>query len=1321
MADQPSDTHDVTMNGADSKTIEPQPNGALVGAAEGETETETETEEQQVPFIYHVIVKLPHAPFETKFQVASHEQVQDLRQTITDFDYGQQYSCFHLEINGERINDYVELSEVPAVQDGSVLTLVEDPYNEKDARLHFVRTRELIGAGTPRLDPSQGIAAGLSLVEDVVPFQAALNGQLTDDDQTQRRSLNVDSYDFDAPGTVKTLLPPPQEQAPKVVNSISISPWNPPPYHLRARGHHLYIMVSIKEGEFVQITSHVSGFYVNNCTKDRFDPSPRPGKNLSAHSLLTLLSLVSASFSTSLKAYQKFLSMKDGLVIIPPSHSIPSSPWLVSAPSSATAHQADVTRSQEPYLFGGVDGADSIRDWNEEFQTTREMPKETMQDQVFRERMVAKQFADFNEAATRGAVLVARGEVVPLNPTEGRDAQIFVHNSIFFSFGADGVGTFVTDGGDEAARVATGKDAIGVKAVNQLDITGLFTPGTTVVDYLGRRIVAQSIVPGIFKQREPGEHQIDYGGVEGKDVVASHEGFAPLLEKLSEEMHVKKHPVWDKEGKRHDLESSIETKGLLGTDGRKYVLDLYRITPLDIPWLEGYWSEIDSEKPEKDPERDYPHRMAVLRQELITSYYRFKLQEFVTSQLTGNSETNGHEKKEAESKENGTEQDPKPQAEGLEVAAKADETPPNQRLPSQIDVTNFKLTLNPDVFCGQTPQTDEERAEMEKDEAEVRSACDYLTETVIPNLIRDLQEGDDVGFPVDGSSLCTLIHKRGINVRYLGRIASAAEGPNPRLHALHSLAVQEMVARGFKHVVNRKLRPLPVPFASSAISHLLNCLLGFELNAAPMPETDSMLRSLYPTTDFSYEDVTPQSLYGEIVEEVRIRYRFGLGDDLVQPGKHLQLLREVSLKLGIQLEARTYAFTQEQHANRICVNGHAPAALTNGQANGVPKPATSTSSKKKKKGGQQNANNSAASTSPTFPPTTFQPDDVLNVVPIVKEASPRSQLAENAFEGGRLSLVQNNKEVGQSLLLESLSLYEQVYGVLHPEVARAYLQLSSLYYNLDEKGAAVELARKAVIVAERTIGVDSPQAINSYLNLGLFEHATGNGTIALRYFIHALNLLKLVYGPNHPDSITTINNVAVILQSMKRYSESRVWFEASLKVAEEISGKDSKSTATLLFQLSQALALDNDFQGATQRMQTARSLFQDAFGSDHPNTRQANEWLEKLVESAVHRKKQQQLRLASGLSIGPRPRVFAQAGQRSEDLSMGGNNQAEFGRAMAAMDERDISELVKYIEGENGNINTKKGGTSTTPKGKKRNMPKRMSRSGIVSDGAVSR
>jgi protein TIF31 len=1011
-----------------------------------------------------------------------------------------------------------------------------------------------------------------------------------------------------------------------------------------------------------------------------------------------LIQKLSPSFDSSFKALLDFNSKREPLALFQLSNAIPASPWLVSAPSTTSLdHQPDITRTQENYLLAGTEGTDTLRDWNEEFQSTRELPKETVQDKVFRERLTSKLFADYNEAATRGAVMVARGEVPPLNPTEGRDAQIFVYNNVFFSFGADGVGTFATEGGDEAARVATGKDVMGVKAVNQLDIPGLFTPGTVVVDYLGRRIVGQSIVPGIFKQREPGEHQIDYGGVEGKDVVAGNEAFIPLFDKLSNALHVKKHPVWDKEGKRHDLEGSVETKGLIGTDARKYVLDLYRVTPLDVPWIEQHWGGDSTEEKEGDNKKDYPHRMAVLRPELVASYAREQLREYVNAELLKKAESSESGTAEKESGVNGTTNGSKEEvgsnSEQGKPVDEAGETDKSSALASKtgeetqeaineaprVDVSKFRFALNPDVFSGQKPQSDEEAEQLQKDEVEVRAVCNYLTSQVIPSLIHELQEGD-VGFPMDGESLSTLLHKRGINIRYLGSIAALCSTDNPRLRALQRLAIQEMVSRGFKHVANERLRALPPAFGPTCTAHLLNCLLGSRLNSKPVAEVDESLRPIYAEADFSFEKVTPQSIRDEISEQIRLRYRYQVPGDLVEAGKEIQMLREISLKLGLQLIAKDYTFAPQEQQ----VNGSSEHSATSPVAPPATNGSLSGAGKKKKKGKDSTSPLRGASPTPSGQCTTFQPDDVLNFVPVIKEASPKSVLAEEAYDGGRMSLAQDQKDLGQELLLESLSLYEQIYGILHPEVARVYLQLSTLYYSMDEKNAAVELARKAVIVAERTLGIDASETILAYLNLALFEHANGNSKLALTYVLHALELWKIVYGPNHPDSITTINNAAVMLQAMKRYHESRTWFEASLAISEEVSGKHSVNTATLLFQLAQALALDKDSHAAVNRMRESCNIFRSILGPDDRNTKEAEQWLDQLTQSAVSLAKRakdiqsgklRRVQFTSRVPMGARPQP--QVGQSSADAMDGRqtNHNYEF-------DNRNIDELIRYIDGD---------------------------------------
>ncbi|OAA54418.1 GSKIP/TIF31 domain protein [Cordyceps fumosorosea ARSEF 2679] len=1187
--------------------------------------------------LLNVTIMLPGSePSKMQIMVSSQEQVHEVRQSIIDLPAAFRYTCFHLEYQGEKVQDFIPIAEIPGIGPDPEFHLVEDPYTEKEARIHLVRVRELIGAAGDRVDTTQGVLAGTSLFESA--SAGAQQPGEESKEQPKEDESQKEAYDFQGTPPLASLVPEQTATAPKTVKTIALSTWNPPPCHLRQRGHLLYLIVTTNEGEQFQITAHVSGFYVNKSSNAKFDPFPRPApKGQAAHSLLELIGLISPSFNETFQQLQEYNNTRDPLSTFQITNAIPAAPWAVPSPNSTLcAHVPDATRPQETYLLAGVDNTDTLRDWNEEFQSAKELPKETVQDRVFRERLVSKLFADYNDAATKGAVMVARGEIAPLNPTECTDAQIFVYNNIFFSFGADGVGTFTSEGGDEAARVATGKDVAGVRLVNQLDIDGLFTPATVVVDYLGKRIVGQSIVPGIFKQREPGENQIDYGAVDGKEIVAADERFAGPFGKLSKALKVKPHAVWDKDGKKFDLEASVETKGLMGTDGRKYILDLYRITPFDIPWLEEKAKQQDSAS-------SYPHRMTVLRPELVDSFGRFRMKQWIDKEVAEHAKENpsqgedGEKREPGDVKENGT---------------------------WQPDLSKFKFSLNPDVFSGQVPQTPEETAELEADEKEVRAACSYLREQVIPGLLRELSDSD-VSFPMDGQSLSRLLHKRGINIRYLGQVASLAT--DGRLKCLREICIQDMVARAFKHVSATYLRALPLAFTPACIAHLFNCLLGHKVNPKPRSDVDAQLRSLYKDTDFSFEDVTPESLRRDMEQEIMKRYRYELESQWVETLRPIQLLREISLKLGLQIEAKEYVF-EDSTLSSGATNGTNEPAQVNSQTQGDSK-------KSKKKKGIRDG--SPAASQP--PVSTFSPDDIVDIVPIVKHSCPRSALAEEALEAGRISILQNQKKLGQELLLESLSLHEQIYGILHPEVARVYNSLSMLYYQLDDKEAAVELARKAIIVSERTVGVDSAETLLNYLNLSLFLHQAGDSKSALVFSKHALDLWKIIYGPGHPDSITTINNAAVMLQYLKEYHESRLWFEESLRVCESVFGKQSVNSATLLFQLAQALALDHDSKGAVNRMRESYNIFLSELGADDKNTKEAESWLEQLTQNAVsiakHAKDVQERRIKSGIrapsqTIAPTPQH----------------------RGGSQVDSRSIDELIKFIEGDQGGKSKKRTG-----------------------------
>jgi protein TIF31 len=122
------------------------------------------------------------------------------------------------------------------------------------------------------------------------------------------------------------------------------------------------------------------------------------------------------------------------------------------------------------------------------------------------------------------------------------------------------------------------------------------------------------------------------------------------------------------------------------------------------------------------------------------------------------------------------------------------------------------------------------------------------------------------------------------------------------------------------------------------------------------------------------------------------------------------------------------------------------------------------------------------------------------------------------MDAGQLTIRRGDKQGGLDLMLEAVSLYETIHALFHKDVARAYnsyaVAVHSIYrFALNEKQvqlqakgdevteedkqAPVEFAqelqqalrfqRQAVIIAERTLGLDHPETLGYYVTLAMLE------------------------------------------------------------------------------------------------------------------------------------------------------------------------------------------------------------------------------------------
>ncbi|KAJ2470247.1 Intracellular distribution of mitochondria, partial [Coemansia sp. RSA 2320] len=387
----------------------------------------------------------------------------------------------------------------------------------REARAHVSRMRDLLlgggGMGCAGVDARvAGVDAGVSVFSTVRQGEGddsegegegegeGENGGENDDEGSAQHAFRDFEFGAAADASVLEVLSTSaaagRQAVPACVRHLALSGWNPVPRHRQLQGDILYVLATTLEGQTYHITAGEDGFFVNASTMTRFNGDASGDGR--AHSLAGLLRGLSGKCAQGWRRVQGEMQTRDAAetqAFLAAGQA--ARPWVVSG-SGVAGYDVGRTQAQAQAAAGG----ESLRDWNEELQSIRELARGTLAERVVRDRQLQRWHGEFSDAAVAGAMAVVEGSVIALNPTDPPEQHMFLRDNIFYSKGFDGRATFAGLGGDAAAHVATGKDVAGVRAVSQADVAGLCTLGSVVVDYRGVRVVAQSVVPGIFRRPE---------------------------------------------------------------------------------------------------------------------------------------------------------------------------------------------------------------------------------------------------------------------------------------------------------------------------------------------------------------------------------------------------------------------------------------------------------------------------------------------------------------------------------------------------------------------------------------------------------------------------------------------------------------------------------------------------------------------------------------------------------------------------------------------------------------------------------------------------
>jgi hypothetical protein len=440
------------------------------------------------------------------------------------------------------------------------------------------------------------------------------------------------------------------------------------------------------------ITASTYGFYVNSSTEATFDPTPARGaRAASAHSLHALLCKVSPAYaaaSSRLAAlarhgnplyhmslpraprWQSAVAAPIGSVTTTGTGALTASsttaalaiaaaspfapaPVLGARPDAATTATAARSLGVSAALsrpavaaLGGVEAARAaaarvgLAGWSEELRMSFELPDETVSERALKERVVARMLSHFVIAATQGAVAITEGALPSLNESDPDELKIYLSNDIFYSSGVDGRG-WLFSGGPEAVDELCNLEVTMFEAGASAGVAGVGFVASVLVSYQGRRILAQTTVPGIFESctavlsgsADNGEALPELEtelAAAGPSAAATAPAARAALEALQRLLRVKGHRVYpapaapkdathdtgastaeetkneEEEEKKASSEVffSVETKVIRGSDKRLYVLDAARMLPRDVNFTP----------------QDHP--TALLRPELLRAYAR---------------------------------------------------------------------------------------------------------------------------------------------------------------------------------------------------------------------------------------------------------------------------------------------------------------------------------------------------------------------------------------------------------------------------------------------------------------------------------------------------------------------------------------------------------------------------------------------------------------------------------------------------------------------------------------------------------------------------
>ncbi len=209
-------------------------------------------------------------------------------------------------------------------------------------------------------------------------------------------------------------------------------------------------------------------------------------------------------------------------------------------------------------------------------------------------------------------------------------------------------------------------------------------------------------------------------------------------------------------------------------------------------------------------------------------------------------------------------------------------------------------------------------------------------------------------------------------------------------------------------------------------------------------------------------------------------------------------------------------------------------------------------------------------------------------------------VAETLNDLGVLAHTQGKYAEAELCYQRALAFREHHLGPEHPDVAESLNNLAYLYYNQDKYAQAEPLYHRALTILRQTLGPEHLYVAMTLSNLARLYQRAGKVSEAESLDQRACLLLEQAMGPEHPYVAICLNSLAVLYIEQARYAEAEPLLERALNIREKSLGAEHPSTAQSQNEQGKLYMLQGKYAKAEILLQRALVIQEKTLGLEDP-------------------------------------------------------------------------------------------------------------------------